>query len=138
MRQKFKSEYQAWCSLRNRCSNPNNTYYDYYGGRGITVCERWDSFENFLSDLGPRPEGLSIDRIDNNGNYEPSNCKWSTAAEQNNNQRMPVNSNGIYGVSWAGKSWMVRRKGKYLGCTKDFFEACCLIKSVEAQFRAAQ
>ena len=86
---KKNPERYIWCAMRQRCCNPNNPDYKYYGGRGIKVCDRWlNSFKDFLKDVGKRPSPeLTIDRIDNNGNYEPGNVKWSTWKEQNNNQR---------------------------------------------------
>jgi hypothetical protein len=83
------SIYKTWRSMKHRCFNSNNKYYKHYGGRGITVCERWlESFINFYNDMGPKPTPLhSIDRIDVNGNYDPSNCKWSTSSEQQKNKR---------------------------------------------------
>jgi hypothetical protein len=84
-----RPEYYSWASMRSRCLNPNAPNYHLYGGRGITICDRWGKFENFLSDMGPRPKGRSLDRKDNSGNYEPRNCKWSTPKEQSNNRRDP-------------------------------------------------
>lgn len=78
--------YKLWNDMKRRCYNEKRDNYPRYGGRGITVCNRWlDSFPNFLADMSERPEGTSLDRIDNNGNYEPSNCKWKTCAEQTRN-----------------------------------------------------
>lgn len=81
-------EYFVWKSMRARCNNPNNRDYALYGGRGIAVCPAWDSFQKFLSDMGRRPSSKhSIDRIDSNGNYEPSNCRWATDTQQRRNKR---------------------------------------------------
>lgn len=82
-------EYASWAGAKARCNNPRRREYKNYGGRGITMCLRWsNSFEAFLEDMGPRPgPNYSLDRIDNDGNYCPENCKWSTSAEQINNRR---------------------------------------------------
>lgn len=79
--------YSIWCNMLTRCFNSNHDAYSDYGGRGIKVCERWRRFENFFIDMGEPPEGLTLDRIDVNGNYEPGNCKWATWSEQNLNKR---------------------------------------------------
>jgi hypothetical protein len=83
-------EHRAWCGMRKRCYNAKGRDYKNYQGRWITVCDRWKSFENFYNDMWPRPDGTSIDRIDVNGNYEPSNCRWATHLQQVNNRKNTV------------------------------------------------
>lgn len=78
--------YQCWSSMRDRCNNPSTRKYNRYGGRGIRVCDRWGSFPNFLSDMGECPPRLTLERKNNDGNYEPSNCRWATRREQSLNK----------------------------------------------------
>lgn len=84
----YTDTYKCWRDIIRRCKNQNFKHYKYYGGRGIKVCERWQLFDNFLSDMGKRPAGLQIDRINNDGNYEPSNCRWVTSVVNMKNRRV--------------------------------------------------
>jgi hypothetical protein len=81
--------HHSWNWMMSRCYDSWNASYPHYGGRGIRVCERWLTFANFLEDMGPRPDGMSIDRIDGTRNYEPGNCRWATKGEQSANRRNP-------------------------------------------------
>lgn len=90
--QKRTATYRSWLAMRARCNKHSTNGFENYGGRGIRVCKRWDRYEAFLADMGERPEGMSIDRIDPDGNYEPGNCRWATAADQRRNQRSRVSS----------------------------------------------
>jgi hypothetical protein len=79
--------YGIWQAMRGRCTNPNNSRWEAYGGRGIKICKRWDNYENFLLDMGEAPKNLTLERVNVNGDYKPSNCKWATWAEQAKNKR---------------------------------------------------
>ncbi|MBK8527894.1 MAG: hypothetical protein IPL57_12610 [Rubrivivax sp.] len=116
-------EFSTWTDIQTRCYNPKSTGYARYGGRGIAVCARWlESFENFLADMGERPAGTSIDRIDNDGPYSPENCRWATRKEQARNKRNNVRVAALGGASvpelaeLAGVSlscmWQRVRRGK--------------------------
>lgn len=135
------TEYHTWSNMIQRCGNSNSKYYDIYGGRGISVCERWsNSFEDFLEDMGKKPSlKHSIDRIDVNGNYEPNNCKWSTQIEQMRNIRVR-NKSGVKGVYFddTSKKWRsfikVNYKGIYLGSFDNFDDAVKSRKDAELKY----
>jgi hypothetical protein len=100
--------YESWKKMKYRCLSPSDAVYDRYGGRGIKVCKRWLSFENFLADMGEKPKGLSLDRIDNDGDYKPSNCRWASFRTQNNNRRssriLTIDGETKTVTQWIGKS----------------------------------
>src|SRR5687767_4666444 len=101
----YRSTHQTWLDMKQRCYNPKCRNYKNYGARGILVCERWiDSFKNFLSDMGERPSGMTLERQNNDGNYEPGNCAWATRKEQRNNQRSCHNIE-FRGVTKTIRAW---------------------------------
>ena len=118
--------YKSWQAMRTRCLNKNSDQYPDYGARGITVCERWNSFENFLEDMGPRPDGTTIDRIENDKGYEKSNCQWSTMRDQENNKRSNVylefNGRSMTAAAWSretGIGYQTLRKRMDAGWSPD-------------------
>lgn len=120
----YSREYRTWNHMVQRCNNSNEDNYKNYGGRGITVCERWvQSFDNFYADMGDRPQGTSLDRIDVNKGYYTENCRWASRALQNINQRPQKNKSGYRGIYANGLKWTARFRGKYLGNFNTKIEA---------------
>ena len=115
---KITKVYYVWSAMVQRCVNPKSTKYMDYGGRGIKVCERWLDFENFISDMGDRPSvDHTLERINNDGHYEVSNCKWATRTEQLRNRRLSnKNISGVSGVCWDKRQnkWVARITVNYI------------------------
>lgn len=105
----FRGTYQTWQDMKQRCYNQNNHNYHRYGARGIAVCKPWMQFENFLRDMGERPEGLTLERLDSNGHYTPENCRWATRAEQGRNRE------GCVHLEYDGKRMTVEEWGREIG-----------------------
>ena len=104
--------WQSWRKMRARCDNPRELKYANYGGRGISYDPRWSFFEAFLEDMGQRPEGRSLDRIDSDGNYTRENCRWATPAEQ------AFNSRKANRLQWAGRWWTTSGLERHLGMSR--------------------
>lgn len=130
--------HNIWASMRQRCENLNHLQYSEYGGRGITVCGRWKTYSAFLADMGECPYNRSLDRINNNGPYNPENCRWATLSEQQLNQRIGKNnSSGIKGVSFRKRAnrWIAYgekdKKREHYGGDGTLLDACAFRKSWE-------
>lgn len=110
--------YTAYHGMLHRCRNPNDRFFDYYGGRGITVCQRWaDDFWAFVEDMGERPDGTTLDRIDNDGDYEPGNCRWATPEVQRINRRpRAVASHCPKGHEFTSENTRIRGNGRRACC----------------------
>lgn len=137
-REIYSKEYRIWAQMIHRCKNKNAIYY---GGRGIKVCERWKgSYKSFLEDMGRCPNGCSIDRINVNGNYDPSNCRWTTATIQSRNQRVGINNKtGVRGVGRTANgrfrvSIHINRKQINIGTFKNISDAIVARKDAELKY----
>ena len=119
-KQKYKSEYGAWVNMRHRCINDQHPQYNDYGGRGISICPAWlNSFDQFLKDLGPKPEPeLTLERLDNNGNYEPGNVAWrSRSAQQKNRRKFSKSTDRL--ISYSGRTQTLEDWSKETGIKRS-------------------
>jgi len=132
------TEHRIWTSMKTRCLNPNSKSYSDYGGRGITVCDKWLDFVGFFEDMGYRPSSEhTLDRTDNDEGYCKGNCKWSTYEEQGRNKRdYANNTSGVKGVKWHSrdKKWYVRLGAKHIGYSHYFEEACKMRLDAENKY----
>lgn len=124
--------YGTWGNMMERCFDQRDGKYRDYGARGITVCERWRNFENFYADMGERPKGLTIERIANDGNYEPGNCRWATPKEQANNTRRNRR------ISFGGETLTLTEWSQRLGISPSTLHAALAFGSVERAGRTAR
>jgi len=139
---RWTKEYSIWLSMKDRCLNSNSRDYNNYGGRGITICNEWsNNFTAFYSDMGLKPKGMSIDRVDNNKGYSKENCRWANVITQNRNQRIRKdNKSGCRGVSYCNswKVWKasinVNKKRINLGSFKDKEEAVKAREEAELKY----
>jgi len=133
-------EYRAWAHMLERCNNPKCNRYKSHGGRGITVCDEWKDFKIFYKEMGNKPKGkYSLDRINNNGNYESSNCRWATDSQQAVNKRVSKNNtSGYKGVYLYDNKWEVwiflNKKRIYVGKYKDINDAINARKQAELKY----
>ena len=134
-------EYYAWQNMRRRCYDVKTINFNKYGGRGISVCDDWHDFINFYNDMGERPKGMSLDRIDNNKGYYKDNCRWTNRTTQSRNQNTRVdNSSGVKGVCFCNRSnkWCcqisVNKRRKHIGYFVNFEDAVKARKDAELKY----
>lgn len=137
--QAMSPTWRAWRAMVARCTVRTNAAFPNYGGRGITVCPRWREFENFLADMGERPPGTTIDRLDNDGGYEPGNCRWATREQQDGNKRTTVR------ITFQGRTMTLAQWAKELGTAGtvlrkrwDKYQTLLPIQRTKDSYRAKQ
>lgn len=109
--------HRIWMGMKDRCLNPNKREFGHYGGRGIQVCDRWHKFESFFADMGECPQGRTLERIDNDGHYEPGNCRWATQAEQLRNTRRSRR------IPYEGREWCIPDLAEHLNLNQGTLAA---------------